>query len=177
MTDQPPQYGAYPPAASTAATELPDAAPHGVSTNAGWGESPVAHPTRASSKKPNRTPLLIAGAVLAVAAIGGGIFALTANRQTPLEAARQKCSTFTNVTDEGNSISFRNVLAKEDPGPEPMDKVDCFLAELKVPTAVKDHMGSTRALDGMQTDSWAGFNARWNYHPDNGMNLTITIAD
>lgn len=176
MSDQPTQYGAYPPAAQPAATDLP----HGGVSTAGWTtpEGLGTGPARAQAKnKLSRKQLLIAGAALAVLAIAGGIFALTANRETPLEAARQKCSTFTNVTDEGKSISFRNVNAEEDPGPEPMDKVDCFLGELKVPTSVKDHMGQTRALDGMQTDSWGGFNARWNYHPKNGMNLTITLAD
>ena len=36
--------------------------------------------------------------------------------------------------------------------------------------------GETRALDGMQTDSWGGMTARWTYHPDNGMNITFTDA-
>lgn len=32
---------------------------------------------------------------------------------------------------------------------------------------------STRALDGTQTDSWKDIDARWTYHPDNGLRLTL----
>ncbi|GAA1993528.1 hypothetical protein GCM10009817_39790 [Terrabacter lapilli] len=169
-----PQYGSYPPA-EPVSSDLPprSAAP---TTGPALDHSDLMTPPQPAPKKSRRKPLVIA-AVVGVLALAAGIFALTSNRQTPLEAAKAKCSTFTSVTDEGKSISFRNVLAKENPGPEPMDKVDCFLAELKIPSSVKDHIGQTRALDGMQNDSWGDFNARWNYHPDNGMNLTITLKD
>ncbi len=46
-------------------------------------------------------------------------------------------------------------------------------ADLGVPTRVVDQIASTRALDGMQSAEWDGYSAQWNYHPDNGMNLTI----
>lgn len=50
----------------------------------------------------------------------------------------------------------------------------CVLDELHAPASVREHMGSTRALDGQQEDAWPGFTARWTYHPDNGFHLTIT---
>jgi hypothetical protein len=32
---------------------------------------------------------------------------------------------------------------------------------------------NTRALDGMQRDSWRKFKASWTYHPDDGLNIVI----
>lgn len=54
-----------------------------------------------------------------------------------------------------------------------LDRVTCFLNELKTPEYVRKHIESTRALDGQQTDKWDGYEARWTYHPDNGLLLTI----
>lgn len=50
---------------------------------------------------------------------------------------------------------------------------DCVLEALEVPERVRSHIGSTRALDGMQEDSWDDYNARWTYHPDAGITVTI----
>ena len=38
---------------------------------------------------------------------------------------------------------------------------------------VTQHIESTRALDGMQTDEWDDMKARWTYHPDDGLSLTL----
>lgn len=37
-------------------------------------------------------------------------------------------------------------------------------------------MDSTRALDGMQTAEWDTFEAKWTYHPDDGLDVIITEA-
>jgi len=47
---------------------------------------------------------------------------------------------------------------------------------LGVPDAVRQHVATTRALDGQQTDSWTGYSARWTFHPDNGLQMTIRAA-
>lgn len=49
----------------------------------------------------------------------------------------------------------------------------CAIDELDVPERVSSHIGTTRALDGTQEDSWEGLEARWTYHPDSGLNITI----
>lgn len=53
--------------------------------------------------------------------------------------------------------------------------VECLLGQLEVPAAVKQSMVSTRALDGRQTGQWNGINAEWSYHPDNGLDIILTI--
>ena len=45
-----------------------------------------------------------------------------------------------------------------------------------MPDAVRQHVSTTRALDGQQTDSWTGYTARWTYHPDDGLQMTIQVA-
>lgn len=54
--------------------------------------------------------------------------------------------------------------------------MDCVFDQLGVPAAVRDHVSTTRALDGQQTDSWPGYSARWTYHPDDGLQMTIRVA-
>lgn len=49
----------------------------------------------------------------------------------------------------------------------------CVLAELGAPSALQSKIGSTRALDGRQTDEWDGFAISWSYHPDDGANVLI----
>ena len=50
---------------------------------------------------------------------------------------------------------------------------DCVLESLEVPQRVVEHIQQTRALDGTQTDSWDDYQARWTFHPDSGVSLTI----
>lgn len=50
---------------------------------------------------------------------------------------------------------------------------ECAVAELDMPERVKSHIASTRALDGTLEDSWDNLQARWAYHPDEGLNITI----
>jgi galactose mutarotase-like enzyme len=49
----------------------------------------------------------------------------------------------------------------------------CVLDALDTPQHVQDHIDTTRALDGTQEDAWGDYQARWTYHPDNGMNITV----
>ena len=53
--------------------------------------------------------------------------------------------------------------------------VACYLRELETPDYVIQHIDSTRSLDGQQTEEWDGIKARWTYHPDRG--LIITLVD
>jgi len=40
---------------------------------------------------------------------------------------------------------------------------------------VISRMSATRALDGMQDGQWEGISASWTYHPDDGLNITLTM--
>ena len=44
------------------------------------------------------------------------------------------------------------------------------------PDAVVSQMDSTTSLQGRQTASWDGTDASWTYHPDNGLDLILTLS-
>jgi hypothetical protein len=51
---------------------------------------------------------------------------------------------------------------------------------VRVPTAVDmldsvaAQISQTRALDGLQDADWPSYELRWNYHPDDGLNVILT---
>lgn len=58
-----------------------------------------------------------------------------------------------------------------------IDDLRCLRKRLQIPVRVMNAIGSTRALDGTQQDSWDDLQARWTYHPDDGLDLTISIEE
>ncbi len=50
---------------------------------------------------------------------------------------------------------------------------DCVQRVAKFPSWLQSQIGMTRALDGMQKASYSGYIVTWNYHPDDGVNMTI----
>jgi hypothetical protein len=61
-------------------------------------------------------------------------------------------------------------------GDDIVDGLACVLDALDTPQSVISQMESTRALDGMQTAEWDDFEASWTYHPDDGVDVIITLA-
>lgn len=57
-----------------------------------------------------------------------------------------------------------------------MEEIACILVELGTPDSIIGKMNSTRALDGMQTDSDGSFEYTWTYHPDDGIDIIITAT-
>jgi hypothetical protein len=51
---------------------------------------------------------------------------------------------------------------------------DCVRNVLSMPLSVWSRIQHTRALDGTQIASWKGMTAQWSYHPDQGLNMTIS---
>lgn len=121
---------------------------------------------------------IVVSAAMAIAGCGtqsDGISPAAEVSSTPLEAAADTCDAG-RIADNGRTLLV-DTQGEEDATGDSMDDLVCLLLSLDTPTAVIDHMSSTRALDGMQTNSWDEFDARWNYHPNSGMGLTITLRD
>jgi len=125
-------------------------------------------------KRSQRTRRVIAGVAVAGVLAGGVAFVLTRDTSTRLEKAAAACKLSGIIDDDGRTLSMDRVAAEEDPGRVKYTDYECVLDQLGVPRAVRDHMGATRAMDGMQTDTWDGINARWNYHPKGGIDITLT---
>lgn len=50
---------------------------------------------------------------------------------------------------------------------------DCVKRVAKFPTWLNEQIGMTRALDGMQKATYSSYTVTWNYHPDDGVNMTL----
>lgn len=97
---------------------------------------------------------------------------------TALEAAYERCEYEDEVgaqlADEGRTLLLQTAGEENSLGMDYLEVV-CAFDALDVPTRVTTQIVATRALDGRVSDSWDGFTAAWNYHPNSGLNLMITI--
>jgi len=121
--------------------------------------------------------LLIAAAVIAVpVAVGFYSNSSTLGVITPpLVKAQQACDPagLGTTVGDGDKTLVVDGVGKEDTTGATVETEACILKNLGVTTAVLQHIDSTRALDGRQTDSWDRFKAAWTYHPDAGFDIVI----
>ena len=158
--------------------------------------SPAEHEpaSPASHRRKRRRGLMMAaagaGTVLAIALVyvgvryegsgrpGAAAPSPTAPAETRLQSAKRECApgdTYVTLGDSGTSMVISGVAAEETLGAS-LTELACLLDELDVPDAVVSHMETTRALDGRQEASWAGFTASWTYHPDDGLDVILQEA-
>lgn len=129
-------------------------------------------------------PAAAAAALAALAACGSSPAPAAAPAPTPtvrpLRAAVQTCdltaSAYADLGDDDRTLTLDGAGA-EDTGGLTIVQIACVLAALHVTQAVASHMDATRALDGMQSDEWPGYTARWTYHPDAGFDVTVQDGD
>lgn len=119
---------------------------------------------------------LTAACLLAAATACGNSGADTAATSTTPEKPRlytaaDACGVI-GARDNGRTITVSTAGEKHGMGHTIADAL-CLLEKLDTPADVNAHISQTRALDGMQTDEWDGYRARWTYHPDDGLNITI----
>lgn len=159
----------------------PPSSPHGPQQ----GASTDGLRTRDRPKRTQRNPLLlplilVSALALVVSALYLTIFIDTSTPETTLADAVQSCeieedSSYISVEDEGTSLIMTS-QGNESPGASFYD-IDCVLQALDVPSSIMNRFETTRALDGTQTGTWDEFEATWNYHPDDGLNITITLVE
>lgn len=136
--------------------------------SAGPVPQPMA-PTAASKRITITIPvfvIMIIGDVLGILFLFGCVLNLTDTGQqqasVDFNAVEQKCNdedddTTLQVGDGGASLS----LSMED---DSDGKVfNCVASEVGLPDSVRSKMGSTRALDGTQSDTWDGMKVTWSY--------------
>jgi hypothetical protein len=97
-----------------------------------------------------------------------------------LESAlsRAKGACFAGVVEDDGATLILDMLGG-DPGSGiyGYSDIECVLKELDVPASVLTSMNSTRALDGRQRGDWDGINAEWSFHPDDGLDVILTLED
>lgn len=95
---------------------------------------------------------------------------------TKLEASYADCGELASgieLRDDGFTLIVSRAGADDDPQATFGD-VDCVLSSIDLPAFIESHIGQTRAIDGRQEAEFDHFHLGWNYHPDNGLSLTIT---
>jgi LysM repeat protein len=105
------------------------------------------------------------------------------DEQTPSEFVREAFLIDTLNADEA-TVTIDGAYQQDEDG-EYMTPIgllsgllyECLADELAMPERVQNHVEQTRALDGFQEDSWGIYEARWAYHPDDGLSLTIWIPE
>lgn len=153
---------------------------------------PVWPPQQPAPRKNRAVPILVVALVVLLAVTGVlAVYLVRANRSAPAaapahtaaasakivpgaafqvidETCRMSMPSY-DIEDAGHTL---NLLVG---GPTGMstDAMTCVFNSLDIPDAVRQHIGTTRALDGQQTDSWDDYTARWTYHPDDGLQMTI----
>jgi hypothetical protein len=124
------------------------------------------------------------GAALFLAGLGigiaiGGDSGGDGGGSRSLEAVKEECASGSSdiqVGDDGDTLTIDRMGAEESPGAT-FTQFDCIIEELDVPDSVVDRIENTRALDGYQDATFGEFAASWTYHPDDGLNMTITMAE
>lgn len=103
-----------------------------------------------------------------------GTPAPTSKAPTPLEEVAYTCSLHDDaIADNGTTLSI-TTDGDESSSPYNYGDVTCIASYTEMPTSVRRQIETTRALDGMQRAKWGHYSAFWNYHPDSGLNLTIS---
>jgi len=62
------------------------------------------------------------------------------------------------------------------PGDE-LIAVRCIAEPLNAPSGTVERMAVTRALDGVQSAQWAGYEVTWTYHPDSGLDAVFSYSN
>lgn len=95
--------------------------------------------------------------------------------QPRLQAAHDECTDGSAATLEVGD-SGRSLLVDTGESGSFLE-LACVLGELDTSEATMHAMDSTTAMMGVQTTEEQGLEYRWSYHPDNGLNMTITELD
>lgn len=111
--------------------------------------------------------------------LAGCAQATAAPERTALEQAVIDCNLITKnaaaVGDDGRSLRLDG-KGEESQGLS-YDAITCVLDAVNTPDSTIAKIETTRALDGRQSDEWAGFEASWTYHPDAGLDIIIELDD
>jgi hypothetical protein len=96
-----------------------------------------------------------------------------------LEAVKEECavgSSDIRIGDGGDTLSIDRAGAEVSPGAT-ITQFECVIEALEVPDSLVDRINNTRALDGYQEGSFDQYSISWTYHPDDGVNMTITRSE
>lgn len=138
--------------------------------------NPLDRVTRWWSSLPKQTAhAIVAVAIITVIVLG----IVCGSRQFALRMALNSCErkvdpdTWSLYVEEYPSYQLSDMGRTLTIDDGSLDITVCILDELNMPQSIRAKIDYTSALDGTLTDSWDGFEATWNYHPDRGLHLVV----
>lgn len=85
------------------------------------------------------------------------------------------CGAKENLSSDGQSVSF-DTEGEEDEDGDTVFSAFCLLRATGAPDYIFDSIKETRALDGRMEETFGKYRASWNYHPNDGLNLTLIFV-
>ena len=135
---------------------------------------------------------LVADAVESAVAQARDDFASEAEAQAQVEAAERQASLAAAVDEcvvdaKGNKVIdpfitvdsgglFMESRGNESPGTS-YERIACVLAELETPDSVVRRIENTNSTMGLVKGEWGVYEAEWSYHPDNGLAISVRVAE
>ena len=110
-------------------------------------------------------------------AVAAASASASATRSTLFSSAVSSCGSpaGTQLGDGGRTLMLHTRGTKQRSSGMSVQDLRCILKKLGASDAVISRMSATRAIDGMQDGRWDGISASWTYHPDDGLNITLTM--
>jgi hypothetical protein len=124
-------------------------------------------------ERPYGKPVAIGGGVVVLLVVAIGVFS-----PNPLQVAYDTCGlgsvVDTYLLDGDRTLTVDTMGEEEFLGASYTDYL-CVLGSLDTPSRITSRMDGTSAMDGQQTDTADGLTYFWKYHPDSGIQLTVTL--
>jgi hypothetical protein len=122
-----------------------------------------------------RGRLCVLGLALVLSSCGALTDAIGSIGTSTLQAAVESCASeysgYVDVLDNGKTISIDG--NGEEKSGAPIQEIACILQAIPVPSYIIQRMEQTRAIDGIQRETFDGFDISWSYHPDDGVDIVI----
>ena len=114
-------------------------------------------------------------ALVVVAGVGAGVYYSRFAPENKLADVVKECGARgRGVRLAGHRTSLTMEAFGDGSGGVSTPVFQCVLERLGTPSAVRERMGETRAIDGTREESWGSYRATWTYHPDQGLHVVIS---
>ena len=114
-------------------------------------------------------------ALVVVAGVGAGVYYSRFAPENKLADVVKECGARgRGVRLAGDRTSLTMEAFGDGSGGVSTPVFQCVLERLGTPSAVRERMGETRAIDGTREESWGSYRATWTYHPDQGLHVVIS---
>ena len=94
---------------------------------------------------------------------------------TMFTAVRDHCGLPADAVRDGGSTLVLNGEGESEDGLT-ITEIGCALGAISTPDSIVVQIEQTRALDGRQSATNDGYSYTWVYHPDTGLDVTVTDA-